>query len=239
MANNSAEPDNRWMDVQLAALKSGVEWQPDISRGLALLKERQSHRSRRIWSGSGLLVAGLVLLILPQSRVFAHYCLDCTVSFWQKLSGSGSASGTMKLEAERKLAPEFTVNDAAGKPVQLSSFKGKVVLLNFWATWCHGCKLEIPWFMEFERKYKTRGFEAIGVSTDDDGWKSVTPYVEEKKLNYTVVVGNEQISKLYGVDGMPETLLIDREGKVAASWAGMVSRADCRREIEVLLQEKR
>lgn len=135
----------------------------------------------------------------------------------------------------RKAAPGFTLSDSTGAPVRLSDYKGKVVLLNFWATWCHGCKLEIPWFMEFERQYKDSGLAVIGVSMDDDGWKSVKPFLEQKKLNYTVVIGNEDLAKQYGLASMPMTVLIDREGKIAALHTGMVDKAACEAEIRKLL----
>jgi peroxiredoxin len=137
----------------------------------------------------------------------------------------------------RKAAPGFTLNDSKGAPVRLSDYKGRVVLLNFWATWCHGCQIEIPWFTEFHHQYKDSGLTVIGVSMDDDGWKSVKPYLEEKKVNYPVVIGNEDLGKLYGLGAMPMTLLIDRDGKIAASYAGVVDRGACESEIRTLLQE--
>jgi cytochrome c biogenesis protein CcmG/thiol:disulfide interchange protein DsbE len=73
----------------------------------------------------------------------------------------------------RKAAPDFTLTDVSGRPVKLSEYKGKVVLLNFWATWCGPCKTEIPWFIEFEKMYKDRGFEILGVSMDENGWQAV------------------------------------------------------------------
>ncbi len=105
------------------------------------------------------------------------------------------------------------------------------------ATWCHGCKIEIPWYMEFQNKYKTSGLAVIGVSMDDDGWKSVRPFLQEKKLNYPVVIGTQNLGKLYGVDSMPVTLLIDREGKIADSHSGMVDKNSFEREIRTLLRE--
>jgi peroxiredoxin len=135
----------------------------------------------------------------------------------------------------RKAAPGFTLTDSTGAPVRLSDYKGRVVLLNFWATWCHGCKLEIPWFMEFESRFKNSGLAVIGVSMDDDGWKSVKPYIELKKMNYPVVIGNEDLAKQYGLASMPMTILIDREGKMAALHNGVVDKAACESEIRQLL----
>ena len=137
----------------------------------------------------------------------------------------------------RKTAPNFALSDSKGVAVRLSDYKGRVVLLDFWATWCHGCKTEIPWYMEFQNKYKDKGLAVIGVSMDDDGWKSVKPFVEEQKMNYAVVIGNEALAKLYSVDALPVTLLIDRDGKIAVSHAGMVEKDAFEKEIRALLQD--
>src|ERR1700735_2015007 len=91
-------------------------------------------------------------------------------------------------------APDFTLNDSAGSPIKLSAYKGKVVLLDFWATWCEGCKVEIPWYVEFQDKYRNDGLTAIGVSMDDDVWKSVKPFLEEHKLNYPAVIANQDLT---------------------------------------------
>jgi peroxiredoxin len=137
----------------------------------------------------------------------------------------------------RKAAPNFTLTDSKGTSVNLSDYRGRVVLLDFWATWCHGCKIEIPWYMEFQNKYKDKGLSVIGVAMDEDGWKSVRPFVKETKMNYAVVVGNEGLAKLYAVDALPVTLLIDRDGKIANSHAGMVDKVAFESEIRVLLQD--
>src|SRR5947208_450195 len=113
----------------------------------------------------------------------------------------------------RKASPNFTLEDSTGASVSLPAYKGKVVLLDFWATWCHGCQIEIPWYVEFQNRYKDRGLSAIGVSMDDDGWKSVRLFLQQNKLNYPVVIGNQGLAKQYGVDALPVTLLIDRDGR--------------------------
>ena len=135
----------------------------------------------------------------------------------------------------RKTAPDFTLVNSKGASVRLSGYKGKVVLLDFWATWCHGCKTEIPWYMEFQQKYRDKGLSVIGVAMDEDGWKSVKPYIEETKINYTIVVGNEELAKKYGADSLPVTLLIDRDGKIAESHSGMVDKAAFEKDVRTLV----
>jgi thiol-disulfide isomerase/thioredoxin len=155
---------------------------------------------------------------------------------WAALLAQQTA--TLNGSAARKPAPDFTLTDSKGSPIRLSDYRGKVVLLDFWATWCHGCKTEIPWYMEFQKKYKNGGLSVIGVSMDDDGWKSVTPYLKTNPINYSIVVGNPELGKVYGVEAMPVTLLIDRNGNIAASHSGMVDKAAFETEIQSLLKDE-
>jgi peroxiredoxin len=172
-----------------------------------------------------------------RGRLFAGNALGITLAVVCLTSSAGVPAAVTAVNS-RKAAPGFSLDDSKGAPVRLSDYKGRVVLLNFWATWCHGCKLEIPWFIEFENKYRDSGLAVIGVSMDDDGWKSVKPYIEEKKVNYTVVTGNEDLGKLYRLGSMPMTVLIDRDGKIAVSYSGVVDKGACEREIRMLLQER-
>ena len=142
----------------------------------------------------------------------------------------------VKDEKERKKAPDFALKDASGEVVKLSDYRGKVVLLNFWATWCGPCEVEIPWFVDFQREYKDRDFAVLGLSLDEDGWTSVKPFVAREKLNYRVMVTSEEVDQLYGgVEHLPTTFVIDREGRVASSHVGLASKNTYRQEILTLL----
>src|SRR5438045_7570821 len=137
----------------------------------------------------------------------------------------------------RKAAPDFTLKDSHGATIRLSDYKGKVVLLDFWATWCHGCKLEIPWFAEFSRKYGDKGVAVVGVSLDSDGWKVVAPFIKSAQVPYQIILGNDVISRAYGIENMPDTFLIDREGRVAAAYKGMVDKQNVEENLRAMLME--
>jgi peroxiredoxin len=157
-----------------------------------------------------------------------------------------SCSGREPFNAEaqsirnRKPAADFTLRDANGAAVKLSDYRGKVVLLNFWATWCGPCTLEIPWFIEFEQQYKTQGFAVVGVSMDEDGWNAIKPYVAAHKMNYRVLLGDDSVSQLYGgVESLPTTFIIDRAGRVAfPPHIGLAGKNEYLKEIQSLLGEQ-
>ena len=112
------------------------------------------------------------------------------------------------------------------------------MVLNFWATWCNPCRLEIPWFVEFQRAYDAKGFSVIGVSVDEDGWTPVLPYVTKQKINYPIVLGKNDVLQAYGgLESLPTTLIIDRQGRVAATHVGLVSRSVFERDIKAALSE--
>jgi cytochrome c biogenesis protein CcmG/thiol:disulfide interchange protein DsbE len=135
-----------------------------------------------------------------------------------------------------KDAPDFTLKDAAGKRMSLSDYKGRVVVLNFWATWCGPCKVEIPWFIDFQKTYHAQGFTVLGVSMDAEGWSVVNPYVSAAKISYPIVLGNEEVNLRYGgIEALPTTFVIGRDGKVAYVHAGLIDRTEYEREIAKLL----
>jgi cytochrome c biogenesis protein CcmG/thiol:disulfide interchange protein DsbE len=146
---------------------------------------------------------------------------------------SASASESAR---ERKPAPDFTLKDGNGQDVSLADFRGKVVLLNFWATWCGPCRIEMPWFVEFQRQYKDQGFTVVAVSLDDEGWDVIRPFAEEMKLNFPVLLGNDEVAERFGgVAALPTTLIIDKEGRVFNTHMGLASKGDYENEIKQLL----
>jgi cytochrome c biogenesis protein CcmG/thiol:disulfide interchange protein DsbE len=150
---------------------------------------------------------------------------------------AGSGVSHLKSEAERKAAPNFSLKDADGRTVQLSDYRGKVVLLNFWATWCDPCRVEIPWFVDFERQYKRDGLAIVGVSMDEDGWQAVKPFVSQLGINYRILLGNDSVAELYGgVDSLPTTFIIDRSGRIAAVHVGLVSKSRYENDLKQLLE---
>jgi thiol-disulfide isomerase/thioredoxin len=140
--------------------------------------------------------------------------------------------------ADAKPAPlNYTLKDLNNRDVSLASFKGKVILLDFWATWCAPCKVEIPWFIEFQQKYGAQGFQALGVSVDDTRDK-LTPYVSTMKMNYPVLLGlgNDPLQDAYGpMLGLPVTVLISRDGKICGKHIGLGTKDSFESQIKALL----
>ncbi|HEX4346331.1 MAG TPA: TlpA disulfide reductase family protein [Vicinamibacterales bacterium] len=134
----------------------------------------------------------------------------------------------------------FTLNDLRNAPVALSSFKGKVIALDFWATWCVPCRAEIPGFIELQNKYGPSGFVMVGVSTDDT-LALLAPYVASMKMHYTVLQGrgHDEVAAAFGpLGGLPTAFVISRDGKICATHAGKTDTAVFEREIAGLLRAR-
>jgi thiol-disulfide isomerase/thioredoxin len=132
---------------------------------------------------------------------------------------------------------DFTLKDVEGRDVTLDSFKGRVIVLDFWATWCGPCKVEIPHFIEFQDKYGPRGLQIVGISVDDTVDK-LAPYVKDMKMNYTVLqgLGHDDVQDAYGpIMGIPVSVVISREGKVCATHTGLTGKEIFESEIKALL----
>jgi thiol-disulfide isomerase/thioredoxin len=162
-------------------------------------------------------------------------------------SASTQASGKSN-QALRALKdePNVTFKDLHGNDVTLASLKGKVVLVNFWATWCDPCRGEIPWLIEFQQKYAASGFTLLGVAMDQGGAKVVEPFVQkvtfdvngrQTLINYPIVIGSDEIlDKFGGSIGYPVSFLITRDGKIEREYMGLVDTDDLDKEIQALLR---
>jgi peroxiredoxin len=133
----------------------------------------------------------------------------------------------------RATAPDFSLTSLEGRTVRLSNERGKIVLLNFWATWCGGCKVEMPWLAELDRQYRARGLEIIGVSMNDAGEDVIAKFAKSKNAGYTIAKGNDAVAKAYGgVRFLPQTFVIDRRGVIVKTLAGVPDR----RELEDIVK---
>ncbi len=135
-------------------------------------------------------------------------------------------------------APQFALTGLDGKPLDLADYKGKVVLLDFWATWCVPCRAEIPHFVEFQNQYREQGLQVIGISMDDDA-KPVRAFYQQFNMNYPVALGTDHMAAAYGgVLGLPITFLIGRDGRIAAKYVGEVQMPMIEAQVKSLLQVK-
>jgi len=140
-------------------------------------------------------------------------------------------------EKEWGNAPDFTLPQLNGKSLTLSDFKGKVIILNFWATWCPPCRMEIPDFVELFEKYKDEGLVIIGVSLDGGDSRSVKQFSEKYKINYPIVLGNAKVTKDYGgVRAIPATFVINRKGNIKEKYIGYQPRSTFEEEAKKLLE---
>jgi thiol-disulfide isomerase/thioredoxin len=156
--------------------------------------------------------------------VAAFVCLETAPVFAQEAS------------LARTPAPDWELTDLNGKAVKFSDFRGNVLILDFWATWCAPCRIEIPHFVELQKQYGNKGLTVIGVSLDEQGPEVVKKYVKRLGVNYPIVMGNEKVVEAYGgIDAIPTTFVIDRQGRIMSRHMGYEDKAVFEKEIQSLL----
>jgi cytochrome c biogenesis protein CcmG/thiol:disulfide interchange protein DsbE len=182
---------------------------------------------------------GLVLVTLTAVVVFALFANRAT-----RIPSARAAKTNQ--ENKPTASPDFTLRDLEDHDVSLSQFKGKVVLVNFWATWCGPCKIEIPWLVELQDKYAARGFTVLGVAMDEEGKSAVAPFVRKERfnvggtsqsMNYPIVLGNDATAdKFGGLIGFPTSVLISKDGRVVKRVDGLVSYDEIDKAIQSQLE---
>ncbi|MGD0522906.1 MAG: TlpA disulfide reductase family protein [Terracidiphilus sp.] len=160
------------------------------------------------------------------------------------------AGGTAEFKSplKGKAAPGFTLEDLNGRKVTLQSYKGKAVLINFWATWCAPCKVETPWLIELRNRYAAQGFEVLGISADDldpddqrklsEEKKEIARFVEQMHIPYPVLIDGDSLSTPYdGLDALPASYFVDRNGTVVAAQLGLSSKEEIEANIKKAMGE--
>jgi peroxiredoxin len=136
-------------------------------------------------------------------------------------------------------APDFSLSTLDGKTMKLSDFRGKAVLLNFWATWCEPCKVEMPWFVDLQKKYAGQGLQVLGVAMDDASPSDISSFAEKMGVNYPVLIGKEEVGAQYGgIEYLPSTFYISRDGKILDHVFGLVSKSEIETEIQKALGQQ-
>jgi thiol-disulfide isomerase/thioredoxin len=159
-----------------------------------------------------------------------------------RLSSKPPGASKTTADAAGKPAPEIKLKDLNDKDIALADYKGKVVLVNFWATWCDPCRVEIPWLIDMQAKYGAKGFTVVGVAMDDEGKSVVAPFVAKERfdvdgqklpMSYPILIGNDDASnKFGGILGYPTSFLISRDGKQITRFQGLKSYDEIAKAIE-------
>jgi cytochrome c biogenesis protein CcmG/thiol:disulfide interchange protein DsbE len=162
-----------------------------------------------------------------------------------KATGPAKSSDQVGAKTDVKPAPEVTFKDLDGKDAALKQYKGKVVLVNFWATWCDPCFVEIPWLIEMQQKYEAKGFTVLGVAMDEEGKSAVAPFLAKERfnvngqklpMNYPIVIGNDEVAdKFGGLLGYPTSFLVSKDGKIVKKVQGLIGYEELAKAIEAQL----
>ena len=176
------------------------------------------------------LPTAVLLVVLVAAMFFAGRYLA------NRSQGGAARSVSISGDAKGQLAPGFELKDLAGKNVQLSDYHGKVVLLNFWATWCPPCKEEMPWFVDLQRRYEAQGLQVIGVAMDDSDQKTIESFAKRLGVNYPVLRGKESVAQAYGdVQFLPDTFYIGRDGRIVSHVQGLINRKEIEEQVKKAL----
>lgn len=186
---------------------------------VATTEPPQLKKSRAGW------IIGLMVVIVAAMLIVPRFVKPKSAGL------AGDVSG--------KPAPEFELKDLNGKTVHLSDYRGKAVVLNFWATWCPPCKVEMPWFVDLQERYGSQGLVILGVALDDASKEQIAKFASDMKLNYPVLIGEDKVAQAYGgVEMLPTTFYIDRNGKVTERVFGLLDRKEIEENAVKVLESK-
>jgi len=218
------EPSSETVDhAQSTGASSGPPAPPSASQGTppSTQPPQLSHKAAR--SPLALVVVAFVVALM---LYFGYH------------QARGSAASAPRL-TQSSLAPDFSLESLDGKTMRLSDFRGKAVLLNFWATWCGPCKVEMPWFVDLQNQYGSQGLQIVGVAMDDASKEDIGKFAKDMGVNYPILIGKDSVADQYGgVDGLPETFLITRDGKIMDKIIGLRGKSEIEDAIKKALDTR-
>jgi thiol-disulfide isomerase/thioredoxin len=231
MANHDLAGEDRWVNERLTALEPATDWQPDVAAGLSAVHARQAAvTGRRRRAAVTAVFGAAVFVALPGTLAFGARCVEACVNLGTDVTqffraDEPLATAPKAISAEiGGIAPEFIGTDGQGARLSLHSHRGRVVVLNFWATWCAPCRQEIPVLSALQARFGADGVDVIGVSLDEDGWAAITPFLSSARVSYPIALGNDDVAAAFGgVDALPATFVIDRDGVIHAKHVGAIT----------------
>jgi peroxiredoxin len=175
----------------------------------------------------------------PVIIVVVALAIALMLTFAYKMAGRGPSAAASVPTGQGKLAPDFALQSLEGKTVHLSDYRGKAVIVNFWATWCQPCKIEMPWFVELQKQYGPEGLQILGISADEDTSNDeLGKFTKEMGINYPVLLGKEEVEQAYGgVQFLPVTIYVDRDGKIVDKVFGLKGRGEIEANIKKSLAQ--
>jgi thiol-disulfide isomerase/thioredoxin len=196
----------------------------------AIDERRTAHRNSRLrWAGAAI-AATLVVTSVPITRAFAARCIEACVNvttsvsqLWRADEPEASLPRVVGLSVG-DIVPDLAGIDRSGQRLHLSSLRGRMVVLNFWATWCGPCKAEVPMLNDLQARFRANGLEVIGVSIDEDGWPAINQFVSEQNVGYAVTLADDDTIRTFGgVTELPMTLIVDRDGRIIVKRIGVLT----------------
>jgi thiol-disulfide isomerase/thioredoxin len=176
----------------------------------------------------------VVVIFVVASMLLAGHFIS------QRRAAAPAGAALTSADPAGRAAPDFELKSIDGKSYKLADLRGKAVLLNFWATWCPPCKIEIPWFIELQKQYANQGLIVVGVAMDDDTNKQkvVSDFANQMKIDYPILLGTDQVADQYGgVDALPTTFFIGRDGKIVRRVMGLAGHSEFEEAIQAALKE--
>lgn len=177
------------------------------------------------------------LAVLLIAFVISAVVVKLQVARYARRSPAPAAQSSLSLNGQ--IAPDFTLDSLDGKTVHLSDFRGKAVLLNFWATWCQPCKIEMRWFEQLQKQYGPQGLQVIGIAMDGASRGEIAEFANNLCVDYLVLLGKEGVGDAYGVQSLPATFYVGRDGRVVAKVLGLKVRTEIEDDVKKALGQAR